>query len=48
MKINYTSLSTDRAISWCHHHLQRPSHSHLKETMRSVIYWKGIHNNIQS
>jgi hypothetical protein len=27
--------------------LPNPSHSHLKDTMRSVIYWKGIHNTIR-
>ncbi len=30
-----------RAVSWYHHYLQHPGHSHLKETMRSVMYWKG-------
>jgi hypothetical protein len=28
--------------------LPNPKNSHLKETMRSVIYWKGIHNTIWS
>jgi hypothetical protein len=28
--------------------LPNPSHSHLKETMRSVIYRKGIHNTLWS
>jgi hypothetical protein len=31
-----------RAVSWYHHYLQHPGHSHLKETMRSVMYWKGM------
>jgi hypothetical protein len=36
-----------RAIVWYHHYLQHPGHSHLEETMRSVMYWKGIHTTIQ-
>ncbi len=47
-EINHPSISMDGAISWYHHYLQHPSHSHLKKTMRSVIYWKGIHNIIWS
>jgi hypothetical protein len=35
-----------KGISWYHHYLQHPSHSCLKEIMRSMIYWKGIHNTI--
>jgi hypothetical protein len=31
-----------RAVSWYHHYLQHPGHSSLKETMRSVMYWKGM------
>ncbi len=48
LKINHPSISTDRAIGWYHHCLQHPSHSRLEETMRSVIYWKGIDNPIWS
>jgi hypothetical protein len=36
-----------RAVAWYHHYLQHPGHSRLKETMRSVMYWKGMHNTIQ-
>jgi hypothetical protein len=36
-----------RAVAWYHHYLQHPGHSHLKETMRSVIYWKGMCNTIR-
>ncbi len=36
-----------RAVSWCPHYLQHPGHLHLKETIRSVMYWKGMHNTIQ-
>jgi hypothetical protein len=31
-----------RAVAWYHHHLQHPGHSRLKETMRSMMYWKGM------
>ncbi len=41
-----TSLQR-RAVAWYHHYLQHPGHSRLKETMRSVMYWKGMHNTIQ-
>jgi hypothetical protein len=36
-----------RAVAWYHHYLQHPGHSGLKETMRSVMYWKGMRNTIQ-
>ncbi len=36
-----------RAVAWYHHYLQHPGHSRLKETMRSVMYWKGMHHTIQ-
>jgi hypothetical protein len=36
-----------RAISWYHHYLQHPGHSRLEETMRSVMYWKGVRTTIQ-
>jgi hypothetical protein len=35
-----------RAVSWYHHYLHQCGHSHLKETIRSVMYWKGMCNNI--
>jgi hypothetical protein len=31
-----------RVVSWYHHCLQHPGHSHLEETMSSVMYWKGM------
>ncbi len=31
-----------RAFSWYHQYLQHPGHSHLEETMRSLMYWKGM------
>ncbi len=36
-----------RAVAWYHHYLQHPSHSCLKETMRSVMYWKGMRTTIR-
>jgi hypothetical protein len=35
------------AVSWYHHYLQHPGHTRLEETMRSVMYWKGMHTTIQ-
>jgi hypothetical protein len=37
-----------RAVSWYHHYFQHHGHSCLKETMRSVMHWKGMCNTIQS
>jgi hypothetical protein len=36
-----------RAVAWYPHFLQHPGHSRLIETMRSVIYWKGMRNTIR-
>jgi hypothetical protein len=36
-----------RAVSWYHHYLQHPGHSRLQETMRSMMYWKGMHTTIR-
>ncbi len=35
-----------RSVAWYHHYLQHPGHSRLKETMRSMMYWKGMRNTI--
>jgi hypothetical protein len=35
-----------RAVS-CHHYLQHPGHSCLKEMMGSMMYWKGMHTTIR-
>ncbi len=32
---------------WSHHYLQHPGHLRLEETIRSVMYWKGMHTTIQ-
>ncbi len=37
-----------RAVTWYHHNLQHPGHSQLKETMRPVMYKKGMCNTIWS
>jgi hypothetical protein len=36
-----------RAVSWYHHRLQHPGHLLLEETMRSVMYWKGMRTTIR-
>jgi hypothetical protein len=36
------------AVMWYHHCLQHPRHTHLKETMKAAIYWKGMRNTIRS
>jgi hypothetical protein len=35
-----------RAVMWFHHYLQHPGHTRLEETMKAVIYWKGMRNTI--
>ncbi len=42
MKANHPSISMNRAISLVSP-LPNPSHSRLKETMRSVIYWREVY-----
>jgi len=37
-----------RAMIWYHHYLQHPRHTHLKETMKAAIYWKGMRITIRS
>jgi hypothetical protein len=37
-----------RATIWYHHYLQHPGHTRLKETMKAVIYWKGMRTTIRS
>jgi hypothetical protein len=36
-----------RAVAWYHLYLKHPDHSRLEETMRSVVYWKGMCNTIR-
>ena len=37
-----------RAVSWYHHFLLHPGHTHLEETLHAAMYWKGMRNTIQS
>jgi hypothetical protein len=37
-----------RAVKWYHYYLQHPGHTRLKETMNTVMYWKGMRTTIQS
>ncbi len=46
-KNNHSNIFKAQAVSWYHHYLQHPGHSHLEETMRSMMYWKGMHTNIR-
>ncbi len=41
-----TSLP-QRAVKWYHHYLQHPGQLCLEETMRSVMYWKGMRTTIR-
>jgi hypothetical protein len=36
-----------QVVKWYHHYLQHPGHSRLKETMRSMMYWKSMRTTIQ-
>jgi hypothetical protein len=45
-KLIIPSSLRHRAVSWYHHYLQHPGHLCLKETMISVMYWKGMQNII--
>jgi hypothetical protein len=35
------------AVKWNPHYLQHPGHSRLEESIRSVMYWKGMSTTIQ-
>jgi hypothetical protein len=35
------------AVKWYHHYLQHPGHTRLEETMRSMMYWKGMCTSIR-
>ena len=37
-----------KAVSWYHHYLQHPGHTHLEKMSYAVMYWKGMRNIIQS
>jgi hypothetical protein len=36
------------AVKWYHHYLQHPGQTHLKETMNTAMYWKGMRTTIRS
>jgi hypothetical protein len=37
-----------RAVLWYHHYLQHPGHTQLEETMKAIMYWKGMPSTIRS
>jgi hypothetical protein len=37
-----------RTVLWFHHYLQHPGHTHLEETMKATMYWKGMRTSIRS
>ncbi len=46
-KIIFPKSLRHRAVSWYHHYLQHPGHLPLEETMRSMMYWKGMRTSIR-
>ncbi len=46
-KLTIPASLKHRAVSWYHHYLQHPGHSRLEETMRSMMYWKGMCTTIR-
>jgi hypothetical protein len=46
-KIIIPASQRRRAVSWYHHYLLHPGHLRLEETMRSMMYWKGMRTMIQ-
>ncbi len=47
-RIIIPKLLQRRAVLWFHHYMQQPGHTHLEETMKATIYWKGMHTSIWS
>ncbi len=41
-KVIISTSLRQRAVKWYHHYLQHPGQLRLEETMRSVMYWKGM------
>jgi hypothetical protein len=35
-------------VLWYHHYLQHPGHTQIEETMKTTMYWKGMHTSIWS
>jgi hypothetical protein len=46
-KINHSYISKAQGVSRYHHYLQHTGHSCLEETMRSMMYWKGMCTTIR-
>ncbi len=46
-KLMIPTLLRHRAVSWYHHYLQHPGRLRLDKTMRSVMWWKGMHTTIR-
>ena len=36
-----------RILDWYHHYLQHPGYKRLYETLRAVMYWKGMKSDVQ-
>jgi hypothetical protein len=45
-KVMIPSSLRQRAVKWYRHYLQHPGHSRLEETMRSMMYWRGMRTTI--
>jgi hypothetical protein len=45
-KLMIPTFLRHRVVSWYHHYLQHPGHLRLGKTLRSVMYWKGMHTTI--
>ena len=35
-------------VAWYHHYLQHPGNTRLEETLRLLMYWKGLRKTVQS
>eukprot|EP00804_Cyclotella_cryptica_P007671 CCRYP_015255-RA/>CCRYP_015255-RA protein AED:0.41 eAED:0.49 QI:0/0/0/1/0/0/2/0/541 len=35
-----------QAVQWYHHYLQHPGTTHLEETLRAAMYWKGLRRSV--
>ena len=38
-KIVILKVLQPRALSWYHHYLQHPGHTHFEETLNTAMYW---------
>jgi hypothetical protein len=47
-KIVIPKVLQNCAVSWYHHYLQHPGHTHLEETLHATMYWKGMRCTIWS